>query len=233
MSYALTPPETVSVPVRGTDQCFPVRNIYCVGRNYWAHRAEMGVTDRDPPFYFTKTRDAIVYCPAGETVDLPYPPMTANYHHEIELVVAIGTEGANIAEENAENHVFGYAIGLDMTRRDLQSLAKEKGRPWDNGKSFAAAGPMGAIVPASECGHIASGRIWLSVNGETRQDGQMDEMIFNVQETIADLSRFHTLLPGDLIFTGTPAGVGAVSPGDVITGGADGVGELSVRVTST
>lgn len=231
MSYLFPAPETVALPIQGQDDRFPVRNIYCVGRNYWAHRAEMGVSDRDPPFFFTKCRDAILYCAPGETAALPYPPETADFHHEIELVAAIGSEGFRIAENTATEHVFGYAIGIDFTRRDLQGAAKAKGRPWDNGKSFANGAPIGEIIPARTCGHIKSGRIWLSVNGETRQDADMDEMIWSVSETIADLSRYHRLMPGDLIFTGTPAGVGAVGPGDAVVGGADGVGELSVRVT--
>lgn len=229
MSYVLPPPPVTAVPVQGGGD-FPVRNIYCVGRNYWAHREEMGVSDRDPPFFFTKCRDAIVYCPPGETTDVAYPPETSNLHHEIELVVAIGKEGFRISQADAPAHIYGYAIGLDMTRRDLQGAAKEKGRPWDNGKSFFQAGPVGEIVPMSKTGEITKGRIRLSVNGEMRQDAEMDEMIWDVRETIEDLSRFHTLYPGDLIFTGTPAGVGAVVPGDVMEGSADGVGALSVRI---
>lgn len=231
MSYAFPPPETVSVPVRGSDACFPVRNIYCVGRNYWAHREEMGHgQDRDPPFFFTKGRDAIAHCPPGEVIEIAYPPMTADFHHEIELVVAIGKGGADISQDAAQDHVFGYAIGLDMTRRDLQGEAKKKGRPWDNGKNFRNAAPIGEIVPVADTGEILAGRIHLSVNGETRQDAEMDEMIWNVRETIEDLSKFHTLHPGDLIFTGTPAGVAAVGKGDLLEGSAEGVGALSVKL---
>jgi fumarylpyruvate hydrolase len=190
----------------------------------------MGVTDRDPPFFFTKVRDAIVYCAPGATVEIPYPPETSNYHHEIELVVAIGKEGANISKADAASHIFGYAIGLDMTRRDLQSQAKDKGRPWDNGKSFQYSAPMGEIVPIQKTGEIVDGRIALSVNGTIRQDAPMDEMIWSVSETIEDLSRFHTLYPGDLILTGTPAGVGPVVVGDFLEGSAENVGTLRVKI---
>lgn len=230
MNTVFAIPDPVVLPIEGRNEGFPVRNIYCVGRNYWAHRAEMGVSDRDPPFFFAKCLDAIIHCPAGEETTIPYPPETSNLHHEIELVVAIGVQGFRISTDDALDHVFGYAVGLDMTRRDLQGLAKEKGRPWDTGKSFAGAAPVGSIHPAADCGHIEAGRIWLSVNGNSRQDADMEEMIWNVRETIADLSRFHRLQPGDLIFTGTPAGVGAVSPGDRLQGGAEGVGEIAVAI---
>lgn len=227
---AVPRPAAVDVPVRGTGAAFPVRNIYCVGRNYWAHREEMGVTDRDPPFFFTKARDAVVVCPPGGTARIAYPPETQNLHHEIELVVAIGKEGTRVPQAEAPGLIFGYAVGIDMTRRDLQNAAKQKGRPWDVGKSFAQAAPMGEIVPFAETGEILNGRIALSVNGETRQDAPMDEMIWSVNETIEDLSRFYTLHPGDLIFTGTPAGVGPVVVGDVLEGSAEGVGSIRVEI---
>ena len=229
-NYTFPPPPVTAVPVQGSDAQFPVRNIYCVGRNYWAHREEMGVPDRAPPFFFAKCRDAIVYCAPGATVEIPYPPETSNYHHEIELVVAIGKEGNNISKDEAVSYIFGYAIGLDMTRRDLQGQAKEKGRPWDNGKNFQFSAPMGEIVPIAKTGEIVDGRIALSVNGKIRQEAPMDEMITSVSETIADLSRFHTLYPGDLIMTGTPAGVGAVVAGDILEGSAEKVGALRVKI---
>jgi len=220
----------VSIPVKGTDDLFPVRNIYCVGRNYWAHRAEMGVTDRDPPFFFQKRADGLVYCPPGEVTEIPYPPMTANFHHEIELVVAIGVGGKDIALSDAASHIFGYAVGLDMTRRDLQGAAKEKGRPWDTGKNFEHGAPIGEIVSIAETGPITDGEISLVVNGETRQSAPMDEMIWSVDETIEDLSKYHTLYPGDLIYTGTPAGVGPVVSGDLLEGAAEKVGHIKVRI---
>ena len=230
MSFVFPPIQVAAIPVRGGGDLFPVRNIYCVGRNYWAHRSEMGATDRDPPFFFTKAQDAILFCPPGEVTEVPYPVMTSNFHYEIELVVAIGKEGADIAQSDVPAHIFGYAVGLDMTRRDLQLAARDKGRPWDNGKSFALAAPIGDIVPIGTSGEIASGRIALSVNGETRQDAAMEEMIWNVREIVEDLSKYHRLYPGDLIFTGTPAGVGPVQRGDVLDGSAEGVGTLRVKI---
>ena len=232
MHFCFDPPYTTAVPIRGTDMAFPVREIYCVGRNYWEHRKEMGFgEDRDPPFFFKKGRSSIVNCPDGDIVPIPFPPQTSNFHHEIELVVAIGKEGFEIPLEEAASYIYGYAVGLDMTRRDLQIAMREKGRPWDNGKNFEFGAPIGAITKADGGPALGKGRIWVSVNGEMRQDADLSEMIWNVEETIADLSKFHRLHPGDLIYTGTPAGVGPVVPGDILKGGVDGLGEISVRYT--
>lgn len=229
MNYCFPAPEIVAVPVRGGDP-FPVREIYCVGRNYWEHRKEMGFEDRDPPFFFKKGRYAIVNCVDGVEAEIPYPPETRNLHHEIELVAAIGKEGFRIPKDRALEHVHGYAVGLDMTRRDLQIAMREKGRPWDAGKNFEASAPIGAITPAAEVGDLKAASIWLGVNGEERQRAGVDEMIWDVAEVIEDLSRFFRLYPGDLIYTGTPAGVGPVVAGDVMAGGVDGLGEIRVRL---
>ncbi|WP_425404530.1 fumarylacetoacetate hydrolase family protein [Hwanghaeella sp.] len=232
MQFCFDPPATTAVPIRGTDEYFPVGEIYCVGRNYWEHRKEMGFgEDRDPPFFFKKGRYCIVNCPDGETVPLPYPPQTSNFHHEIELVVAIGKEGFEIPQEETSSYIYGYAVGLDMTRRDLQIKMREKGRPWDNGKNFQYGAPIGAITKADGGPAMNKGRIWVSVNDEMRQDADLAEMIWNVEETIADLSKYHRLYPGDLIYTGTPAGVGPVVSGNTLKGGVDGLGEISVRYT--
>jgi fumarylpyruvate hydrolase len=230
MTHVFPPMPTVAVPIRGRAESFPVRNIYCVGRNYWAHREEMGVTDRDPPFFFQKRLDSLVFCPPGETETIPYPSETADFHHEIELVVALGGGGVDVAEADAAGLIFGYAVGLDMTRRDLQGAAKAKGRPWDDGKNFEHAAPIGEIAPIAETGEILDGRIALAVNGAVRQEARMDEMITSVSESIAALSRLHPLHPGDLIYTGTPAGVGAVVSGDVMRGEVERVGAIEVRV---
>lgn len=226
MSLVIPAPEQATVPVADSDDAFPVRRIYCVGRNYAAHAREMGHDpDREPPFFFCKPADALVM--SGAT--LPYPPATQDLHHEIELVAAIGKGGANIAEADALDHVWGYGVGLDMTRRDLQGEAKKMGRPWDTGKAFDNSAPISALRPASAIGHPAKGRIWLNVNGKTRQDSDLTHLIWSVPETIAYLSGLFTLQPGDLIYTGTPEGVNAVGPGDLLEGGVEGVGELSVR----
>lgn len=225
MSYVIPEPPRSTVPVAGSDHTFPVRRIYCVGRNYAAHAREMGFDpDREPPFFFTKPADAIV--PDGSVLD--YPMATENLHHEIELVVAIGTGGSNIAEEMALEHVYGYAVGLDMTRRDQQIAAREKGRPWCVGKAFDHSAPISEIRPAAEIGHPSNARIWLDVNGETRQDSNLTHLIWNIPETIAYLSGLFQLEPGDLIYSGTPEGVGAVGSGDKLSGGVDGVGTLNV-----
>jgi len=225
MNYAVPAPAQPVVPVAGGDAVFPVRHIYCVGRNYAAHAREMGHDpDREPPFFFMKPADAVVMTGA----ELDYPLATKDLHHEIELVVAIGKAGVNIAEADALDHVFGYAVGLDMTRRDLQGEAKKMGRPWDTGKGFDQSAPISPIRPAAEIGHPSTGRIWLEVNGQKRQDSDLNHLIWNVPETIAYLSGLFHLAPGDLIYSGTPEGVAAVGPGDALHGGIDGVGELNV-----
>ncbi len=230
MNFVIPQVPVPSVEVAGTDARFPVRRIYCIGRNYHAHRVEMGHDDREPPFFFSKAPDSLL--PSG--TDFPYPTQTSNLHFEMELVVAIGgnegSSGKDIAVEDALKHVYGYGVGIDMTRRDLQAYAKEHGRPWEAAKTFDHAAPISAIRPASEIGHPASGRIWLSVNGEIKQDSDLDLQMWNVQEGIAHLSKAFEVMPGDLIYTGTPAGVGKVVVGDVMTGGIDGIGEIETKV---
>lgn len=216
-----------SLPVTGRDEVIPIRRIYCVGRNYAAHAVEMGSDpDREPPFFFAKPADAIV---AGGG-KIPYPPLTQDLQHEMELVVVLGSGGRDIPMEQAFDHVFGYAAGLDMTRRDLQAEAKKTGRPWDMGKGFDYSAPCSPVRPASEIGHPAEGAIWLKVNGATRQSGDLNQQIWKVEEAIAYLSRFVALAAGDLIFTGTPAGVGPVVRGDRLEGHIDRVGDISVLV---
>lgn len=222
--FLFEPYAPVSVPIaRGG--LYAVRRIYCVGRNYAEHIREMGNDERDPPFFFAKPADAVVVGGAA----IPYPPQTGDFHHEIELVVAIGKEGRDIPVDQALDHVYGYAAGLDMTRRDLQAVAKKAGRPWEMAKGFDHSAPIGTIEPAGEIGHPDKGAITLSVNGVVRQKGDLSEQIWSVSEAIAYLSGFVTLKPGDLIMTGTPAGVGAVVRGDVLEGAIEGVG--SVRTT--
>ena len=231
MSFVFEPAATVAVPVAGSDALFPVRRIYCVGRNYAAHAREMGGDpDREPPFFFCKPADAIVVVPAGATVDLPYPPQTADYHHEIELVVAIGRTGHDIPVERALDHVWGYAVGLDMTRRDLQAKLRDKGRPWELGKAFDASAPISPLHAAAAVGHPSAGAIWLEVDGQMRQRGDIEQLIWSVPEVVANLSGYFTLQPGDLIYTGTPEGVGEVTRGQHLRGGIDGLGELNLRV---
>ena len=214
-----------ALPVAGGSDLFPVGRIYCVGRNYAEHAREMGHDpDREPPFFFMKPANAIV--PNGATI--PFPQATQDLHHEIELVIALGKGGANIAVEKALDHVWGYGVGLDMTRRDLQGEAKKMGRPWEMGKSFDNSAPCTALLPASRIGHPAKGAIWLKVNGAIKQKGDLSEMIWNVPDTIAYLSGLVTLQPGDLIYSGTPAGVGPVQPGDKLEGHVDGVGDLTI-----
>jgi fumarylpyruvate hydrolase len=226
MPYAIPAPPVTTIPVIGGD-AFPVRRIYCVGRNYAAHAREMGHDpDREDPFFFMKPSDAIV--PSGS--EIPYPPQTRDYQHEIEMVVALGTGGSDIAVEDALHCVFGYAVGLDMTRRDLQGEAKRQGRPWDMGKGFDNAAPCAAITPAAKIGHPAKGAIWLEVNGKRRQESDLAKLIWSVPETIAYLSRFVTLAPGDLIYTGTPEGVAAVGKGDRLHGHVDGLTDLTVTI---
>ncbi len=226
MPHIFTLPDRPSAAIAGTSDTFPVRRIVCIGRNYEAHAREMGSNpDREAPFFFTKWADDLV--PNGAT--LPYPPETANYHFEAELVIAIGKAGAKVSKADALDLVFGYATGLDMTRRDLQLEAREKGRPWDTGKNFSFSAPLAAIRPVSE-GHVGSGSIRLKVNGETKQDADISDLIWNCAEQIAYISRFERLLPGDLIYTGTPAGVGAVKPGDVIEVTIEGLEPLTVTI---
>ena len=225
--YAFAPAAVPTIPVAGSDKLFPVRRIYCVGRNFADHAIEMGHDpDREPPFFFQKNPDAIV--PPGG--DFPYPTETNDVHHEIELVVALKSGGTDIPPEAALDCVFGYGVGLDMTRRDLQAVAKKMGRPWETAKSFEASAPCSAIYPVSAVGHPEAGVIEVEVNGETRQRGDLNQMIWKVPEMISYLSRLFELRPGDVIFAGTPAGVSAVVRGDVITGRVDGVAEITVRV---
>lgn len=229
MNYLFTP-ITAGVPIAGSDQLFPVHRIYCVGRNYAEHAKEMGASGREAPFFFMKPADAVLPVPQGRVGEMPYPGMTANLHHELELVVAIGKSGKDIAVEAARQHVWGYAIGLDMTRRDLQAQAKDQGRPWCTAKGFDHSAPISAIHPASGTGWIESGSIRLDVNGQMRQHSDIAKMIWNVAETIAHLSSYFELQPGDLIFTGTPEGVGAVQRGDVLEGRIAGLGELNLKL---
>jgi fumarylpyruvate hydrolase len=219
-----------SIPVVGRAERFPVRRIYCVGRNYEEHAKEMGFTGREPPFFFMKPADAIVVTEAGATTPLPYPSLTANLHHEIELVVAIGQGGRDIKAADALQHIYGYAVGLDMTRRDLQNDMKKQGRPWCIGKGFDASAPIGPITPAAQAGDVAQAGIWLQVNGVDRQRSSVAQLIWNIAETIEHLSAAWELQPGDLIYTGTPEGVGAVVRGDLLEGGVDGLGTLRLRV---
>ena len=230
MSYVFAPSPVVSVPVVGQSAQFPVHRIYCVGRNYEEHAKEMGFTGREPPFFFMKPADAIVVVPAGEVGQMHYPSVTANLHHEIELVVAIGTGGKNITAADAHKHIFGYAVGLDMTRRDLQNEMKKQGRPWCIGKAFDESAPIGPITPAAQAAGVEQAEIYLSVNGQDRQRSTVAKLIWNIGETIAHLSAAWELQPGDLIYSGTPEGVGAVVAGDTLVGGVKGLGELSVRI---
>jgi fumarylpyruvate hydrolase len=226
-TYVFPPAPLPAAPVRGRDALFPIHRIFCVGRNYEAHAKEMGATvDREAPFYFTKSAHA--YVASGSTV--PYPPGTGDYQHEMELVVAIGRAGLRIAESSALEHVYGYACGLDMTRRDLQAVAKEQRRPWDLGKDFDEAAVLSAIVPAAASAPPTAGRIELRVNGAVRQSSDLSLLIHPVPAVIAHLSRYYRLQPGDLIYTGTPEGVGPVVAGDVLEGSIEGVGGISLRV---
>jgi fumarylpyruvate hydrolase len=226
MSYVITPAPQPSVEVRGTQDRFAVRRIFCVGRNYAAHAREMGNDDREPPFFFTKPADAIVA--NGSTV--PYALRTENFHHEVELVVALGGGGTNIPVAKANSLVYGYAVGIDLTRRDLQADARDHGRPWDTSKGFDKSAPIAAIRPVSAGGIIESARIWLSVNGKMRQDANVAEMTWKVPEIIAELSTLFEIAAGDLIYTGTPAGVGPLVRGDSIEAGIDGLDALAIRI---
>jgi len=216
-----------SVAIHNSDEVYPVHRIYCVGRNYAAHAREMGRDpDREPPFFFTKPADAVV----ANGVDVPYPARTENFHHEIELVIAIGKGGKDIPLEQAEDHIYGYAVGNDLTRRDLQLQAREQGRPWDTGKAFDLSAPITSIFPVSEVGHINEGEIYIKVNGEIRQQADLKDLIWDVQEVVAELSTLFELAPGDLIYTGTPAGVNAVVRGDLMEGYIAGLETLTNRV---
>ena len=236
MTFIIDPPPQVSVAVRGSDSRFPVRRVYCVGRNYEAHAREMGKDPtREPPFMFQKPADAVI---EGGSV-IAYPPQTGNFHHEIELVVAIARGGRNIGVDRANEHVFGYAVGIDLTRRDLQLAARDAGRPWEWGKAFDHSAPCAPIVRAAEIGHPSKGRIWLSVNGSVKQDADISQLIWSVPEVIAFVSASMALAPGDLIFTGTPAGVGHartppefMQPGDVFETEIRGLGLLRNKISA-
>ena len=232
MQYCFTP-KIPSIPVAGSNESFPVHRIYCVGRNYAEHAKEMGESGREAPFFFMKPADAILSVVHGAVGEMPYPGMTNDLHHEIELVVAIGKAGKNIAAADAFSYVWGYAVGLDMTRRDVQAEAKKLGRAWCTSKGFDLAAPISMIHRVAETGAIASGNIHLDVNGKQRQDSDISKMIWNIAETIEHLSKYFELQPGDLIFTGTPEGVGAVQKGDLLEGRIEGVGELRIRAALT
>jgi fumarylpyruvate hydrolase len=230
MGYVFAAPAQAVVPVQGSSDLFPIHRIYCVGRNYAEHAKEMGFTGREPPFFFAKPADAVMPVALGETGEMPYPPATKDLHHEMELVVAIGKRGANIAAADAPGYIWGYAAGLDMTRRDLQGEMKKQGRPWEIGKSFDFSAPISPLKPVMQSGIVTAGRIQLNVNGVKRQESDLSKMIWNVNETIEHLSKYFELMPGDLIYTGTPEGVAAVQPGDLMEGSVEGVGAIKVRV---
>lgn len=236
-SSALSLPTPTSLPIHDSSRRFHLNRVYCVGRNYADHAREMGNDpDREPPFFFTKPADAVFAVTEGVTArnvaahTVPYPSATDNLHFEMELVVAIGSGGTDISPAHALTHVFGYTAGVDLTRRDLQDAAKALRRPWDLSKGFDFSAPVAPIAPASTIGHPAAGRIWLDVDGDLRQNGDLADQIWPVAEVIAALSRYVTLRPGDLIFTGTPAGVGRIEPGNTVTGAIDGIGDLTFRV---
>lgn len=230
MTLVFEPAPQVLVPTADGRQ-WPVHRIYCVGRNYAEHAIEMGATGREPPFFFMKPADAVVPVAAGQVGAIAYPSRTRNLHHEAELVVALGSGGRDIPVADAARHIWGYAIGLDMTRRDLQNDMKKQGRPWDIGKSYDHSAPIGPVHPIAATGELVRGAITLDVNGQRRQTGDLADLIWNVSETIAALSQAWTLAPGDLIYTGTPAGVGAVVPGDLMTVAIAGLGTLEVRIS--
>ena len=229
MSLVIAAPAPITIPVAGGGR-FPVRRIYCVGRNYEEHAKEMGFTGREPPFFFMKPADAIVNVAEGTIGEIPYPAGTSNLHYEIELVAAIGIGGANIKAADAMKHVWGYAVGLDMTRRDLQGVAKKEGRPWEIGKAFDQSAPIGPIVPAAAAGNPGNAAITLAVNGQMKQSSSTSKLIWSIAESIEHLTTYWRLEPGDLIFTGTPEGVGAVVSGDLMEGAVAGVGSLKVKV---
>lgn len=226
-AYVIDPPKVPSLPVVGDIRRFAVNRIYCVGRNYADHAREMGHDpDREPPFFFMKPANSIV----ADGNDMQYPKLSNDVHHEIEMVVAIGKGGANIQADKALDHVYGYGVGLDMTRRDLQGEAKKMGRPWDTGKAFDQSAPCAAITPVAQCGHLNQGTVKLLVNGEVRQEGDLNQLIWNIPDTIAYLSTLFTLEPGDLIMSGTPAGVGPVKKGDVLEGTVEGLTRLKIKI---
>jgi fumarylpyruvate hydrolase len=228
MNFVIAAPVPPSVEVKGTNSRFPVRRIFCVGRNYAAHVREMGNNEREhPPIFFTKPADAVV----ANNSNVPYPSRTSNFHHEVELVVALGGGGANVAKGDASAMIYGYAVGIDFTRRDLQSVASKAGQPWDTSKGFDRSAPLAAIHPRKDVGLIESGEIWLKVNGKDRQRANLAEMIWKVPEIIAELSTLFELAPGDLIFTGTPSGVGPLERGDAIEAGIAGLTTLNVKIT--
>ena len=229
-NYVFTPPPVVSVPVVGSTDRYAVHRIYCVGRNYEEHAKEMGFTGREPPFFFLKPADAIVVVDTGTTGTIPYPSLTKNLHHEIELVVAIGTGGKNIAAADATKHIYGYAVGLDMTRRDLQGEMKKAGRPWCIGKGFDHSAPIGPITRAAQAGDVNNAELYVQVGGKDRQRSNVSKLIWNIAETIEHLSAAWELQPGDLIYTGTPEGVAAVVSGDTMVGGVAGLETLTIRV---
>ncbi|WP_025597305.1 fumarylacetoacetate hydrolase family protein [Burkholderia sp. WSM2230] len=231
MAFVFTPEAPVAVPVAGSSDEIAVRRVYCVGRNYAAHAREMGFDpDREPPFFFCKPDNAVVPVAYDRPLELRYPAETENYHYEAELVAVIGKSGENVPLEQALDYVWGYAVGLDMTRRDLQMKMREMGRPWEIGKAFDESAPIGPIHRASEVGHFEKGGLWLTVNGETRQKSDITHLIWSVAETVSYLSRFFRLEPGDLIYTGTPEGVGAVKRGDTIKVGVERLGELTAKI---
>jgi len=228
MAYVIPLWPAPALPIAGSSDTFPVRRIFCVGRNYVEHQKEMGGDGREQPFFFLKSAHTLV-AGGGE---VHYPAKTSNYHYETEMVVAIAKGGRRIDAKQAHQHIFGYAVGFDMTRRDLQQIGKDHGRPWDFGKDFDEAAPCGTLAPASKIGHPAKGAIWLNVNGKQRQRADLSDMIWSVPEQIAYLSEYYALLPGDLIYSGTPAGVGPVKPGDELVAGIDAVGELKVKIVA-
>jgi fumarylpyruvate hydrolase len=230
MGYVIAAAGQAVVPIDGSTDLYPVHRIYCVGRNYADHAKEMGFAEREAPFFFMKPADAVLPAAAGTVAEMPYPGETSNLHHEIELVVAIGRAGREIAQSRAASHIWGYAVGLDMTRRDLQFALRDKGRPWDVAKGFDCSAPISPLRPIASTGEMTAGAIWLEVNGQKRQASDVSKLIWNVNETIEHLSRYYALVPGDLIYTGTPEGVGAVTREDLLSGGVAGVGSLQVRI---
>jgi fumarylpyruvate hydrolase len=231
MAFVFSPEAAIAAPVVGTNDSIAVRRVYCIGRNYAAHAREMGFDpDREPPFFFLKPDNTVVPVGYDETLSLEYPTETQNYHYEAELVAVIGKSGSNIPLEQALDYVWGYAVGLDMTRRDLQMKMREMGRPWEIGKAFDRSAPLGPIHPITRVGHFEAGDIWLSVNGETKQKSNITHLIWSVAESVAYLSKFFKLEPGDLIYTGTPEGVGPVKVGDTINVGVERLGELTVKI---